>query len=145
MEGMIIEMPYTKKLYGIPGRIGDKGAWDAGKPLMDKLWQDIKTYQRKSTGINYWYYYEGGSIFIGVELLDMGIGNAKLEFLDIRIPQYAYVRYTGPYNGMTHAYNELARLISNSGRKGTGNNLEIYGHDKGPNAPPEVEILISIL
>jgi hypothetical protein len=144
MKAVIIEKPYAKKLYGISGKFSEKGAWESGKPLMDRVWEDIRAYQHKSTGINYWYYYGVRSIFVGVELLDTDIENAKLEFLDIQIPRYAYLKFIGQYNGMNRAYNELSRLISDYGRIETGNNLEIYGHDNGPNSTPEVEILLGI-
>ncbi len=144
MKAVLIEKPYVKKLYGISGKLTDQGAWASAKPLMDRVWEDIRADQHKTTGINYWYYHGARSIFVGVELLNADIKNAKLEFLDIQIPHYAYLKFIGPYSGMNRAYSELSKLIRDHTRTETGNNLEVYGHDNGPTSIPEVEVLLGV-
>ena len=143
MKPTIIEKPFEKRLYGLADAFNGN-AWATGGPLMDKVWSDVKSNGRTSTGINYWYYDGPRSLFVGVEVLEMGPAPAALDLLDLHLGRYAYLKHVGSYASMRAAYDDLSRFIQLSCLIRSGASLEIYGHDKGPGSDPEVEILIGV-
>jgi len=64
---MIVTEPLERTLYGFSGSFQPGKAWDAAKPLMDRLWTTLKAHGIPNQGINHWVYGPKGRLFVGEE------------------------------------------------------------------------------
>src|SRR5262245_59447508 len=103
----IINKSLHVNLYGFAGKVINKNYGAAGKPLMDAMWQQVKSKGIKNKGINYWVYEKGDMLFTGVELEEELPAGSPLELKKITLPRYAYWKHMGPYSQLKEAYNNM--------------------------------------
>lgn len=136
--------PFRATLFGYSGNIvaGDVPA--AGKPLMDRLWNEVKTLGIATRGVNHWVYLPKDRIFTGVELVDP-LGNVgSLEKLDVSLERYVQHRHVGPYAELPHVWSELSSQLKRCGEQPRFPGLEVYGHWNPDPARCETTILLAV-
>jgi hypothetical protein len=140
----IVTIAFSRKLYGISGTIKDRQAWESGRILMDRMWAEIRANKFANQGMNHWVYEALNKIFVGVELDQDPPSATILERKLVNLPKYAYWKHVGPYGQLPGAYQDIRAELASRGLEESSSSIEIYGHDRGPNALPEIEILIGL-
>jgi hypothetical protein len=141
----VITTPFSRVLFGFSGIIHHQTAWESGKPLMDKLWGVVRENRIETKGLNHWFYESPDRLFVGVEPLgEFGLQHG-LERKIISIPKYATAKHLGGYGQLGKTYQDMMARIQSKKMETSSTSLEIYGHDRGPDSTPEVEILIGLL
>jgi hypothetical protein len=136
---------FSRVLYGFSGIIQNQKVWESGKPLMDKLWEVVRENQIETKGLNHWFYESPERLFVGLELVsELGLQHG-LERKVIHFFKYAYSKHLGGYGSLGKTHQDMMAQIQSKKVETSPMSLEIYGHDKGPDSTPEVEILIGLL
>ena len=139
----IINKPFTVILYGFSGEVLNKDYAFAGRPLMDRLWNEIRLKGIKNKGINYWVYDTHDMLFTGVEL-EQDVADATLEIKKITLSGYAYWKHIGPYSKLKNAYAAMHSELEKRNINFYFPFLEIYGHWTNDETKLETEILFSL-
>lgn len=140
-----IRKDFTISLYGFSGIAAGQDWANAGKGLMDRLWQEIRTKQLPNKGLNVWVYEEGNQLFTGVELLAPPPSGSPLESKTVSLPKYAYFKHIGPYTQMKTTYDAAREECRKVGIRPCPPYLEIYGHHHDDPNQLETEMLWNLV
>lgn len=131
-------------LHGFSGQ--KKSDWaTTGRPLMDRLWKEVRERKLPNKGINVWVYEEGNQLFTGVELTGPPPPGSPLETKTVTLPRYALYKHVGPYDQLKATYDAANAEFEKVGVRARLPILEIYGHWNSDPAKLETELLFSVI
>jgi hypothetical protein len=146
MDYEIISNPFQVQLIGYRGSLDGQAVHAVGKPLMDRLWQEVKQRGLATKGINHWVYLPNSEMFVGVELADeqpaADVGD--LERLDVSLDRHVRYLHVGPYSQLHVVWPQLMAEITSRGETPFYPSLEIYGHWNPDESKCETTILIAL-
>jgi effector-binding domain-containing protein len=140
----IINKPFNMSLYGFSGKVLNKNYAGTGRPLMDKMWDEVKSKKIKNKGINYWVYEKDDMLFTGVELDQDPPPDINMELKKINLSKYAYWKHIGSYNKLKDAYSAMHSELEKRKISFYFPFLEIYGHWTADETKLETEILFAL-
>lgn len=140
----IINKPFAVNLYGFSGKVLNKDYAGTGRPLMDKLWNELRSKGIKNKGINYWVYEKNEMLFTGAELEQDVPAGTNIELKEIRLSEYAYWKHTGSYTKLKDAYSAMHSELEKRKMNFYYPFLEIYGHWTNDETKLETEIIFSL-
>jgi effector-binding domain-containing protein len=118
------------KSYGaIAQYLGELGAYPAGPPFTVYYNMDM----------------ENLDVEIGFPVSKKFPNKGDIKASEIPSGNFASCLYTGPYNEIKSAYNELSQWIADNGYKASGIAYEIYLNDPSQTAPDQLQTVISFL
>ena len=112
--------------------------------LLNEVWEDVKSRNIPTTGINHAVYGDQDELFAGVVITRPGETPDGLSARKIVLPRYAYYKYTGPYAGLPQANKEMREEIERQGLVRKAPLIEIYGHWTEDPSKLETELLYSL-
>lgn len=139
-----IRKDFTISLYGFAGIAAHEDRASAGKKLMDRLWEEVRTNRLPNKGLNVWVYEGHNQLFTGVELTSPPPADVPLENKTISLPRYAYCKHVGPYAEIKATYEAAREEFKNIGIRAHLPVVEIYGHWTDDPSKLETELLWSI-
>ena len=140
----IINKPFAVNLYGFSGKVLNKDYAGTGSPLMNKLWNELRSKGIKNKGINYWVYEKNEMLFTGAELEQDGPADSTGELKKINLSSYAYWKHVGPYTRLKDAYSAMHSELEKRKMNFYYPFLEIYGHWTNDETKLETEIIFSL-
>lgn len=118
------------KSYGaIAQYLGELGAYPAGPPFAVYYNMDMQNLD----------------VEIGFPVSKKFPNKGDIKASEIPSGKFASCLYTGPYNEIEPAYNELSQWIKDNGYEASGVAYEIYLSDPGQTPPEELQTVISFL
>lgn len=139
-----IRKDFSLSLYGFSGVAARQDWAGTGKHLMNRLWQEVRSRQLATNGINIWVYDEGGHLFTGVGLTAPPPAGSPLESKTVLLPRYAYYKHIGPYDKIKATYEAAHAELRKIGIRARLPYVEIYGHWTEDPSKLETELLWSI-
>jgi hypothetical protein len=144
MELQISLDPFRVTLFGYRGVIKDGIVHASAKPLMDRMWQEVRDRRIETVGINHWVYLPHAATFVGVELKKPTTEVGTLEQLDVSLDRYAKHLHLGPYGTLGATWAQLMDELKQRGEKPRHPHLEVYGHWEADETKCETTILIGL-
>jgi hypothetical protein len=139
-----IRKDFSLSLFGFSGVAAWQDREGTGKHLMDQLWQEVRSRQLATDGINIWVYDEGSHLFTGVGLTAPPPAGSPLERKTVLLPRYAYYKHIGSYDKINATYEAAHAEFKKVGIRARLPYVEIYGHWTGDPSKLETELLWSI-
>lgn len=140
----IVSVPFHVMLSGYRGVRAGESVYDSARPLMDRMWGEVRDRRIKTKGINHWVYLPDRVLFTGIELQEPSMDVGTLDRLDVSLDRYVRYMHVGPYSALPRVWQEVKATIERSGEKPQYPNLEIYGHWNADETKCETTILIGL-
>jgi effector-binding domain-containing protein len=141
----IIDQPFVVNLSGFSSQVLNKNYAGTGRPLMDAMWNEVKSKGLKNKGINYWVYEKGDMLFTGVELEQEIPADSKMELKQINLPRYVRWKHIGPYTQLKQAYDGMHAELAKRNMDFYFPFLEIYGHWMPDETKLQTDIIFSLV
>ncbi len=112
--------------------------------LLDVVWENVKSRNIPTTGINHAVYGENDEVFAGVVITAPGGLPGRLSRRKFVLKRYAYYKYIGPYTGLPQVNREMQEDIDRQGLSRKAPMIEIYGHAMEDPSKSETELLYAL-